>query len=606
MKTSGLMRTVSFRWMTAALGVCLLSAEAFGQDPPAQVDLPVVLRDFSRDHPDFNVIPVDGYGYYHGNVDLDLDEDGKPVYTGGGFKDQSLWKDAAKNPIAPHLYNTCGFLTPLGGGGESGAASVGLVVDRTLLVKYRSVIDGFDSNQGPYAEGNADLPVLVRVNGTSDHPSQGKRPRWPWWRRGPKHDPVVEVKRNSTIKGDVMVAPELDPQDAVKLGWKGTITGTVGQLDAAVEMPVSIAPELGDDAGRVRFRGGEHAISSDLSCRELTLYRGALVTIEGDVTILVDGDVKLDNRSEIRLQPDSSLDLYVAGSLKVLRGSRVNMDPGDPQRMSVTMLGDDECPDHGRRRWGRWDQGNREHRLTLDRRSRMAAWVQGAEAALSLDDRSEFFGAFIGRSAAIEGRSSLHVDMASGSGGGGFIVYEPEECELGDLAGVVALASGGDVLSAGTFAEWWRDVLGVNMSTVQSLTLTRDPLGTYAFINDNYRPLDGQLLGNEGDVHNYHFTLEFDADFTYDATAGQWLEVRCTDDTYVFINGRLVIDLGGLGFNKVQYVDLDRLGLPDGEPARLQLFHAQRQRGLAIFRVRTNLVLASDGASPTVNAVLDD
>ena len=82
--------------------------------------------------------------------------------------------------------------------------------------------------------------------------------------------------------------------------------------------------------------------------------------------------------------------------------------------------------------------------------------------------------------------------------------------------------------------------------------------------------------------------------------------MRATDDSYVFINGRLVLDLGGYGFNKLMYVDMDRLGLADGETHRLQVFHAQRQRGLAIFRLRTNVVLSDNNGSASVNGILDD
>ena len=115
------------------------------------------------------------------------------------------------------------------------------------------------------------------------------------------------------------------------------------------------------------------------------------------------------------------------------------------------------------------------------------------------------------------------------------------------------------------------------------------------------------LLGNEGEPHNYHLTVEIDADFTYTAGAGQWFEIRCTDDAYLFVNGRLVIDLGGYGYNKVMYVDMERLGLLDGESYRVQLFHAQRQRGLGIFRLQTNMVLENRvGVSPAITGVLED
>ena len=51
---------------------------------------------------------------------------------------------------------------------------------------------------------------------------------------------------------------------------------------------------------------------------------------------------------------------------------------------------------------------------------------------------------------------------------------------------------------------------------------------------------------------------------------------------------------------------MDRLGLTDGETARLQLFHAQRQHGLAIFRLQTNIALSDTMTTPSVTGVLDD
>ena len=179
-------------------------------------------------------------------------------------------------------------------------------------------------------------------------------------------------------------------------------------------------------------------------------------------------------------------------------------------------------------------------------------------------------------------------------------------CELGDVEGVLGVSSTGDVASGSTFGEWWRGVLGVNITDVLTLTMTRDRNGHYVFINDNFRPIDGSLMGNEGDLHNYHFTLELDASFTYDAAGGQFFQFRGTDDAYMFINGKLVLDLGGMAFNKVQYVDLDRMGLNDGEKARMQFFHAQRQRGLAIFRLKTNVVLADAAPTPSISSVLED
>jgi hypothetical protein len=423
MNSSSFIGAQSARRVATVLGVSLLAAgTAFGQDPPASVDLPVVIRDFSKTHADFAVVPADGYAYYAGNVAFDLDADGKPVFTGGGFKAQRLWKNIDGKPIAPHLYNTCEFLTPIGGS-SSGGAGFALTVDEKVEVENRSVIDSFDSSLGPYGGENVGVSAFVRVNGPAVEQEQqdSKHKRGWWWGRkhSRKSDPdhAVEVSRRATIKGDVMVGPDLDLENAVKLSKKGEITGTVGQLEAAVDIPVALEPEFGPSTGDVKYRGGERTISEDLHCDDLELRKRAVVNIEGDVTILVDDDLKMHERSEIRLMDGATLTLYVGDRVEVKRGSKINMNTGNPQLVSILMLGGTAEPapesagaesspdargedcfkggwDKGRwdkGRWdkGRWDRGgwgskssrpDTESKIELDRGARMVAWVQGADA----------------------------------------------------------------------------------------------------------------------------------------------------------------------------------------------------------------------------------
>ena len=99
-----------------ALGAALAAPVAPAQDgPPTAIELTGVVRDMLQAHVDFDVIPADGYGHFAGNVALTLDADGKPVFTGEGFRVVSPWRDAAGRAIAPHLFNMCGLP---GGGGD--------------------------------------------------------------------------------------------------------------------------------------------------------------------------------------------------------------------------------------------------------------------------------------------------------------------------------------------------------------------------------------------------------------------------------------------------------------------------------------------------------
>jgi len=171
--------------------------------------------------------------------------------------------------------------------------------------------------------------------------------------------------------------------------------------------------------------------------------------------------------------------------------------------------------------------------------------------------------------------------------------------------------STGGIESESSFNQWYNDVDGVNIVLPLTITLHRQQDGTYVFddtVDSYYQqlggffPIENEGWGNPGGTpdRNFHFTFELHTEFTYDEDGEQFFKFVGDDDVWVFIDGYLVIDLGGIHSSIEQYADISRLNLEDGETYTLDFFFAERHRTESNFRIQTNLVL-EDAQEPEGN-----
>ena len=186
----------------------------------------------------------------------------------------------------------------------------------------------------------------------------------------------------------------------------------------------------------------------------------------------------------------------------------------------------------------------------------------------------------------------------------------------GDQRGILSTQRDDRITSAESFASWYNDEPGVNMSRTVTLELVRKP-GKEVFVLDSsghepwrslggFFPIDDQLFGNYGGWgHNYHFTTEISTSFQYKRGQGYVFKFTGDDDVWVFIGDRLVIDLGSLHSVREQFIDLDRLNwLQNGQNYELKIFHAERRTSGSNFRIETTLPLIP-AEPPSTTAAYD-
>ncbi len=184
----------------------------------------------------------------------------------------------------------------------------------------------------------------------------------------------------------------------------------------------------------------------------------------------------------------------------------------------------------------------------------------------------------------------------------------------------------GDTISRRIGIDWFHTNPATNAETCRDIPLALDTSsGSYVYDNPHFYPIDdfttlddgspnprrNILTGSDGKPHNYGFCLESHGEFDY--RKGQVFRFRGDDDVWFFIDGNLVVDLGGVHGPSRDSVLLDQIGwryvkrtvggvtvtdtlrdslrtpLVDGRTYNFDFFFCERQSGGSSILIQTDM-----------------
>jgi fibro-slime domain-containing protein len=154
------------------------------------------------------------------------------------------------------------------------------------------------------------------------------------------------------------------------------------------------------------------------------------------------------------------------------------------------------------------------------------------------------------------------------------------------------------ITSSNSFGEWYNTIDDVNIEIAGEIELveTAPNSGIWSFSSDAFYPLTDLGFGNNVTPNwaneqypdwNGAFTTEIHVQFQY--VAGQEFTFIGDDDVWVFIDGELALDVGGLHGPVEATITLDDLNLVADEWYSMDVFHAERCGSGSHFRIDTSI-----------------
>ncbi|MDX2147125.1 MAG: PA14 domain-containing protein [Planctomycetota bacterium] len=245
------------------------------------------------------------------------------------------------------------------------------------------IVDAYDASAGAYSATTVRSGIPMSINSSA---------AGAWSASG-----------DAQFRVDPLVGPGASPSSVLSISPPASVSGTSGNLQQRVPI-LNITPPTLTSSGALNLTS-PMTINSNRRFTTLSATgASAVLTLSGNITVVVDADLSVSGGASIELAPSSTVRLFVGGHATIGTGSGVNASGADPRRLTIFMVG-----------------SAREFRL--DGTSLVYADVTSAFGSLVFQGTApgipRFFGNFRGNALSINQRGWIHANTARSGGSTG-------------------------------------------------------------------------------------------------------------------------------------------------------------------------------------------
>ena len=146
----------------------------------------------------------------------------------------------------------------------------------------------------------------------------------------------IVLKPGTVVNGDLVIGAGGDP-DTVINDAGATVTGNTFIMPQEYDLPQITVPEWLEAMPSGGAIKNSVIINSSGKYNEIDLANNKVITIDGEVTLYIIGDIILDNSAELQIldKEDVSLTIYVGGNIEVKNSGVINNLSGDATKLTI-------------------------------------------------------------------------------------------------------------------------------------------------------------------------------------------------------------------------------------------------------------------------------